>query len=105
MNVKDLQVTVVGLARSGVGAARLLNHLGARVTVRDASGATQLREVSGGGATWGTQDSGLLHVGLGAQGGDVTVTVRWPDGRTSQHTLAVDRAWRILRDAAPAPLP
>ena len=35
MNVKDLQVTVVGLARSGVGAARLLNHLGARVTVAD----------------------------------------------------------------------
>ncbi|MCW5798905.1 MAG: UDP-N-acetylmuramoylalanine--D-glutamate ligase [Nitrospira sp.] len=35
MNVKDLQVTVVGLARSGVGAARLLNYLGARVTVAD----------------------------------------------------------------------
>ena len=35
MNVKDLQVTVVGLARSGVGAARLLHHLGARVTVAD----------------------------------------------------------------------
>ena len=35
MEVKGLQVTVVGLARSGVGAARLLNHLGARVTVAD----------------------------------------------------------------------
>lgn len=35
MDVKGLQVTVVGLARSGVGAARLLNHLGARVTVAD----------------------------------------------------------------------
>ncbi|MDP9131747.1 MAG: Mur ligase family protein, partial [Nitrospirota bacterium] len=35
MNVKDLQVTVVGLARSGVAAARLLNVLGARVTVTD----------------------------------------------------------------------
>ena len=35
MNVKDLQVTVVGLARSGVGAARLLTQLGARVTVAD----------------------------------------------------------------------
>ncbi len=35
MNVKDLQVTVVGLARSGVGAARLLHHLGARVIVAD----------------------------------------------------------------------
>ena len=63
------------------------------------------RQTSGGGATWGTQDPGLQHIGLGAQGGDVTVTVRWPDGRTSQHTLAVDRAWRIPRDAAPAALP
>ena len=35
MNVKDLHVTVVGLARSGVGAARLLQYLGARVTVAD----------------------------------------------------------------------
>ena len=35
MNVKDLHVTVVGLARSGVGAARLLSRLGARVTVAD----------------------------------------------------------------------
>ncbi len=35
MNVKDLQVAVVGLARSGVAAARLLNQLGARVTVAD----------------------------------------------------------------------
>ncbi|MBX3123610.1 MAG: UDP-N-acetylmuramoyl-L-alanine--D-glutamate ligase [Nitrospira sp.] len=35
MDVKGLQVTVVGLARSGVGAARLLNYLGARVTVAD----------------------------------------------------------------------
>ncbi len=35
MKVKDLQVTVVGLARSGVAAARLLHHLGARVTVAD----------------------------------------------------------------------
>ncbi len=35
MNVKDLQVTVVGSARSGVAAARLLNLLGARVTVAD----------------------------------------------------------------------
>jgi UDP-N-acetylmuramoylalanine--D-glutamate ligase len=35
VNVKDLQVTVVGLARSGVAAARLLSLLGARVTVAD----------------------------------------------------------------------
>jgi UDP-N-acetylmuramoylalanine--D-glutamate ligase len=42
VNVKDLQVTVVGLARSGVGAARLLNHLGARVTLADRKEAQEL---------------------------------------------------------------
>jgi len=45
MNVKDLQVTVVGLARSGVGAARLLNHLGARVTVADRKEAQELAAI------------------------------------------------------------
>lgn len=35
MNLKDKRVTVVGLARSGVGAANLLAALGARVTVTD----------------------------------------------------------------------
>ena len=35
MDVKDIQVTVIGLARSGVAATRLLNRLGARVTVAD----------------------------------------------------------------------
>jgi UDP-N-acetylmuramoylalanine--D-glutamate ligase len=45
MNAKDLQVTVVGLARSGVGAARLLNHLGARVTVADRKEAQELAAI------------------------------------------------------------
>ena len=35
MNLKDKRVTVVGLARSGVGAANLLAAMGARVTVTD----------------------------------------------------------------------
>ncbi|MFO0752307.1 MAG: UDP-N-acetylmuramoyl-L-alanine--D-glutamate ligase [Thermodesulfovibrionales bacterium] len=35
MDVKGKAVTVLGLARSGVGAARLLERLGARVTVTD----------------------------------------------------------------------
>ncbi len=45
MNVKDLQVTVVGLARSGIGAARLLNHLGARVTLADRKEAQELTTI------------------------------------------------------------
>ncbi|HRB82557.1 MAG TPA: Mur ligase family protein, partial [Nitrospira sp.] len=43
--MKDLQVTVVGLARSGVGAARLLNHLGARVTLADRKEAQELTAI------------------------------------------------------------
>lgn len=43
MNVNGLHTTVVGLARSGVGAARLLNHLGARVTVADRKEPEELR--------------------------------------------------------------
>ena len=45
MNVKDLHVTVVGLARSGVGAARLLQYLGARVTVADRKEPEELRTI------------------------------------------------------------
>ena len=45
MNVKDLQVTVVGLARSGVSAARLLSQLGARVTVADRKDQQELSTV------------------------------------------------------------
>jgi len=79
--------------------------LGARVTVRDARGVTRTRDVEGGGATWGTQAPGLLHVGLGDAGGAVRVTVRWPDGARTEHPdLGADRAWRITRGAAPAPL-
>lgn len=45
MNVKGLQATVVGLARSGIGAARLLQHLGAQVTVADRKEPEELRGI------------------------------------------------------------
>ncbi len=45
MDVKDLEVAVVGLARSGVAAAQLLNRLGARVTVADRKESEQLTAV------------------------------------------------------------
>jgi len=80
--------------------------VGARVTVRDAADVARIREVEGGGSTWGTQASGLVHVGLGAAAGAVRVTVRWPDGMTTEYAdLAADRAWRISRGAAPEALP
>ena len=45
MNLKDVRVTVVGLARSGVGAARLLDRMGARVTVADRKDPQELNAV------------------------------------------------------------
>ncbi|MGC2062644.1 MAG: hypothetical protein WA610_06675, partial [Thermodesulfovibrionales bacterium] len=44
MNLKDKRVTVVGLARSGVGAANLLAAMDARVTVTDMKTETALQE-------------------------------------------------------------
>lgn len=35
MDLRNRRVAVLGLARSGVGAAKLLNRLGAQVTVAD----------------------------------------------------------------------
>jgi UDP-N-acetylmuramoylalanine--D-glutamate ligase len=45
MDVKDANVVIVGLARSGIGAARLLDEAGARVTVADRKSADELRTV------------------------------------------------------------
>jgi UDP-N-acetylmuramoylalanine--D-glutamate ligase len=42
MNVKDAKIVVMGLARSGIGAARLLDAAGARVTVADRKSAAEL---------------------------------------------------------------
>ena len=44
MTLKDKKITVVGLARSGVGAANLLARLGALVTVTDKKGEGDLRQ-------------------------------------------------------------
>ena len=35
MNIKNKRITVLGLGKSGYGAAKLANHLGARVFVSD----------------------------------------------------------------------
>jgi UDP-N-acetylmuramoylalanine--D-glutamate ligase len=48
MTVKDKKVTVVGLARSGAGAARLLSLMGARVTVTDKRSRDDLSGIAGG---------------------------------------------------------
>jgi UDP-N-acetylmuramoylalanine--D-glutamate ligase len=46
LEIKDKNVTVVGLARSGIGAANLLSELGAHVTVTDIKTEEDLRESS-----------------------------------------------------------
>lgn len=76
--------------------------LGARVTVRDSLGVERVREIDGGGATWGTQASPTVHVGLGATSGPVTVRVRWPGGeRTEYPDVAPDARYRIVRGSPP----
>ena len=54
--------------------------VGARVTVRDATGGTQTAEVTAGGS-YLSQSSGTLTFARPASGA-ITITVRWPDGRT-----------------------
>jgi len=45
MDIKDRKVLVIGLARSGIAAAKLLASLGAKVSVNDSKTAEQLGEV------------------------------------------------------------
>lgn len=45
MNIKDANIVVIGLARSGVGAARLLDAAGACVTVADRKNSVELGEM------------------------------------------------------------
>ncbi len=62
--------------------------IGARVRVHvDADGdgevdLNMMRDVNGGTAAHGQQDSMILHFGLGQVEGEVSVTVDWPRGRT-----------------------
>jgi len=44
LEVKDKNVTIVGLARSGIGAANLLSELGANVTVTDIKRESELKD-------------------------------------------------------------
>jgi len=44
LNLKGKNVTIIGLARSGIGAANLLVDLGARVTVTDTKTEDELQD-------------------------------------------------------------
>ena len=72
------------------GTASNRNAIGARVSVT-AGGATQIREVQGGGS-YLSQNDFRVHVGLGAASLVDRLQVRWPNGREEQWTkVAVDR--------------
>jgi hypothetical protein len=76
--------------------------IGARITVRTADGTRRMRDVSIGRTHHGAQNPLTQHVGLGAAGGPVDVTVRWPDGTTTGYEgLAPDRLYRITRGQSP----
>jgi hypothetical protein len=53
--------------------------IGARVSVTSGT-LSQIREVSGGCGSFGSQDSLPVEFGLGTYAGPVTVEVRWPSG-------------------------
>ena len=56
--------------------------IGARVTIRDAKGALQVREIKGSGG-FESHDAPLAWFGLGAWPAVASVSVAWPDGSTS----------------------
>ncbi len=65
--------------------------LGARVTLIDASGRQQMREVTSAGSYLSSNDTRLVF-GLGAATSVKSLEIRWPSGRTQKlESLAVDR--------------
>ena len=70
--------------------------VGARVTLT-AGGVTQMRDVVGGGGQSNTQNSAVVHFGLGANTAIDTLTVRWVGGATETISGATaDGRFRIV---------
>ncbi|MEA3560017.1 MAG: FG-GAP-like repeat-containing protein [Candidatus Thermoplasmatota archaeon] len=85
--------------------------IGARVEIRtDQDGDGQydtlsVREVQGGTAAQGQQDSMVLHFGLGNQVKGMELTVHWPMGRTSSTTnVSSDSRVRLFEPTEPIDL-
>jgi enediyne biosynthesis protein E4 len=78
-----------------VGKKSNRDAMGARVTVR-AGGASQLREVAGGGSYLSQSDL-RAHFGLGQHGAADLVEVRWPGGlRQTFHNVKGDKFYLIV---------
>ncbi len=103
---KDMNILVVGLARSGVGAANLLSALGARVTVTDSKPrgllqdgirrlAPSVRVITGGGARGVFDESGMIVISPGVPA-DIA-----PLSRARDKGIPVigelELAWRVIR--------
>ena len=88
------------LGLSLVGPKAKSAALGARVTLTDASGRRQVREVSGAGSYLSSNDTRVLF-GLGAATGIKSLEIRWPTGRTQKiEAPGIDRYLTISADEA-----
>jgi hypothetical protein len=70
--------------------------VGARVGVTRADGTTLWRRARADGSYASANDPRVL-VGLGAGGGDVSVRVEWPDGRTEAWAGIAADTWTTLK--------
>ncbi|WP_197527793.1 FG-GAP-like repeat-containing protein [Posidoniimonas polymericola] len=62
---------------------------GARVTLKTSDGRTQTAETHSGSG-YLSQSTGALAFGLGESATVEVISVRWPDGQTTQHTTATE---------------
>ena len=96
MNYKDAKITIVGLARSGVAAARLLDTVGAQVTVTDRKDAREL------GAAVSQIDQARIRVRLGAhyesalEGADLIVVSPGVPFRSEELVRARARGIKVI---------
>ena len=75
--------------------------LGARVTLTDASGRREVREVYGAGSYLSSNDTRVLF-GLGQAASVKSLEIRWPTGRTQKiENPGIDRYLTISADEAP----
>jgi len=86
----------IGLSLAGAKPNR--SALGARVTLVDATGRQQTREVTTAGSYLSSNDPRVLF-GLGAAAGVKTLEIRWPSGRTQKiENPGIDRYLTIGAD-------
>ncbi|HEU5079729.1 MAG TPA: FG-GAP-like repeat-containing protein [Opitutaceae bacterium] len=74
--------------------------IGARISVALSDGATETAEVTGG-SSYRSQSSAALFFGYPANNLPKTITVRWPDGRTSTHPWTTPTRKLVLTQPVP----